>query len=545
MSYCYNGGLMFKNLKTINAFTIFFIIFFIVICVGQIFIFNNATESIRQYCINMMTIVSELISEKVLETFSVSDIVTNQISKNIETYKKFDSSVIVKNNVIDFYGFSNKNGELIYDENGNIINGITNIILSENSTKDIQYFNDENYIYTSKNTTYGTFTLGIKIDYIKKLFNHIYEYNDMICTFLLDKDGYLIIHKKAKNWVMSGRIKYPELVGSKNKILRAQNKLTGIWSYFFITQVGDKPFYIGIRVSDTGLNQIPVYVFYILCFVIAICISITIFLIHQVRVKLLELNESYIFTQKLNDQLNAMNDSLLISMDSANDLNNKLQESIEYRDKFLSTMSHELRTPLNAIIGFSDIMINELFGKMPEKYKDYSVHINKSGYNLLGFINDILNYRRTMENGVVISKRVIEIEDFIKEIVDNIFHSKIIIYDIQYPEIDIDERSFQQIITNLFSNCIKYGGDTVIFKSYSISNKLILEIRDNGSGISDEKMKKLFIPFYTDKSSVGKGTGLGLPLVKKLVELNDGEIDIINENGTLIKLIFKKPVSFI
>ena len=538
-----------KNIQEIKLISLFFIMFFIGIFSVQLYIFNETSYNLKDYSIEMVSGIADSISGKIIEVLNTSDMITNIVTNHINENKRFDAGSLNEfdNNIpfIDFYGFSSKTGEIIYDKNFKPTTQ-SNIILSPNASNNIEYFYDEDHIYVTKNNLYGTFTLGIDLKYIKSLFNISNKYNDFICVFILNKDGYRILNKVAVNWVVAKKIQYPEFIGEPHKFVRVYSNLNKETSTYIINKVGDKPFYVGIRISDKNLNAIPQITFYILNFIILLCVLTTVCLIHQIRIKMHETRQMFDHENELNDKLNQVNTELLYSIDSVSDLNDKLketneqlQESIEYRDKFLSTMSHELRTPLNAIIGFSDIMINELFGNLIPKYKEYAIHINKSGYSLLEFINDILNYRKIMADGVIIEKELIDI-NIIKNIVNNIYHEKNLSFDLNSSNIIADIRTFNQIITNVFSNCIKYGGNNISFKSYDVENKVVLEIHDDGNGIPNEKMNKLFVPFYTASTHIAGGTGLGLPLIKKLIEMNEGEIDITNINGTLIKLFFMK-----
>ena len=239
---------------------------------------------------------------------------------------------------------------------------------------------------------------------------------------------------------------------------------------------------------------------------------------------------------KLNDTVVHLQDAL----STLKLINDQLEESVKQRDIFMSTMSHELRTPLNAILGFSDLMVGEVFGDISPKYKQYAGNINESGKVLLQFINDILNYRKIISVGLDIDQEIIAL-DMIQEVVSAVTNTKTIAYELNSSNILVDVKTFRQIITNIFSNCVKYGGDLIIIKSYDQDDKVVIEIYDNGSGIPDIKMKNLYVPFYTcDKHLSNNSTGLGLPLVKKLIELNDGNIEITNNNGALVKLFFMK-----
>ncbi|WP_407282197.1 PAS domain S-box protein [Methanolobus sp. WCC1] len=219
------------------------------------------------------------------------------------------------------------------------------------------------------------------------------------------------------------------------------------------------------------------------------------------------------------------------------------EEANDMKSQFLANMSHELRTPLNAIIGFSDILLEQKSVTSAEKERRYVEHINKSGKNLLEIINDILDLSK-IETG----KMMIECEEF---------HVSKLIYDTlesMYPisnkknirltfntsindvYIHADKVKFRQILYNLLSNAIKFTPENgeVFVSIEKTGNGIQASVTDTGIGISAERQEEIFSPFtQVDASSKRRygGTGLGLALVKKFVEMHNGKVWLESEEG--------------
>ncbi|MBN2109473.1 MAG: HAMP domain-containing histidine kinase [Methanosarcinaceae archaeon] len=206
-------------------------------------------------------------------------------------------------------------------------------------------------------------------------------------------------------------------------------------------------------------------------------------------------------------------------------------------------MSHELRTPLNPVIGFSDILSSTMFGELNEKQLMYVTHINESGKHLLELINDILKLSK-MEAG----KMELECEKFsVKEAFDKIVIqiapmasgkniSITVDNNIQADEIFADKLKFKQIIYNLLSNAIKFTQDDgkVFVTATKNDNKVQISVSDTGIGIPEQRLKDIFTPFtQVDGSNkrIYGGTGLGLSLVRRFVEMHRGNIRVKSEEG--------------
>jgi len=269
---------------------------------------------------------------------------------------------------------------------------------------------------------------------------------------------------------------------------------------------------------------------------------------------------------------------LEIKKKEAEDAKLRAMESTRAKSDFLANMSHELRTPLNAVIGFSEILEDRLFGDLNEKQMEYIKDISSSGKHLINLINDILDLSK-VESG----KMALELSEFLLKDVLNasisllrekaMQHNLKLALDI-HPEADIeieaDERKLKQIMFNLLSNAIKLtpnGGSVriaarrvVIDWGLGVSEKglipnnqqptpdrdfIEISVTDTGIGIKPEDIPKLFKEFTQPESVYTRkheGTGLGLALTKKLVELHGGNIWVESEFGKGSRFAFAIPV---
>lgn len=222
-----------------------------------------------------------------------------------------------------------------------------------------------------------------------------------------------------------------------------------------------------------------------------------------------------------------------------------LEKANETKSQFIANMSHDLRTPLNAIIGFSNIMRNEMFGKLgSDKYREYSDDINHSSEYLLSLINDILDFSEINAGKRTIHKEETNIPTLIGECLSSmrvLSEAKklypVIQIDQNLPIVMADERSMKQIFINLISNAIKYTppeGSITIEATHS-SSWVWIKITDTGEGILEENIEKILDPFTRVENdphlSQEEGTGLGLSIANSLIKLHDGELSIQSNLG--------------
>jgi len=234
-------------------------------------------------------------------------------------------------------------------------------------------------------------------------------------------------------------------------------------------------------------------------------------------------------------------DQLRVAMEAAEQANRA-------KSHFLANMSHELRTPLNAIIGFSEIMA--LGVVQGEKATEYAKDINTSGQNLLTILNDILDMARIDAGTVTLADNEIMIGDLIEGAVaevaeDHRVASKPIAVDhgMDHVYVRADAKRLRQILVNLLSNAIKFTGDDACIdvRVEPAPDGLDILVSDNGVGIPADKLEIIMEPFGQAESAYARlhgGVGLGLPIVKSLVQMHGGRFTIESEvdKGTTTRL---------
>ena len=225
------------------------------------------------------------------------------------------------------------------------------------------------------------------------------------------------------------------------------------------------------------------------------------------------------------------------------------------KSEFLAVVSHELRTPLNAIIGFSEIIRDEVLGKLgDQRYREYAIDIYTSGVHLLSLLNDILDLSKAEAGKLELLEETVDVPDVIERALKMVSPqaqaaSLTIETDIQgaLPHLWADERKIRQILINLMSNSLKFtppGGQITVGSALQ-GDRLRIWVTDNGIGIAPEHVEKALSPFGQVDSALSRqhdGTGLGLPLVKRLVELHGAAFDLVSGlgEGTTISMVFEK-----
>lgn len=229
------------------------------------------------------------------------------------------------------------------------------------------------------------------------------------------------------------------------------------------------------------------------------------------------------------------------------------------KSRFLATMSHELRTPLNAIMGFSEVMKAELLGPVTNKtYREYSGNIHESGRHLLELINEILDLSRIEAGRYELQEeavRLVDIADDCQRLLKLRAESKnlqvVEDFDEDLPQVWADQRAIRQICLNLLSNALKFtpaGGRITLTIAATNDGGQMLCVSDNGPGIPAEEIPKVLEAFgqgsLVHETAEG-GTGLGLPIVRNLLELHGGKFLLNSElrKGTeAIALLPKKRI---
>ncbi|MDI9395953.1 MAG: ATP-binding protein [Euryarchaeota archaeon] len=225
------------------------------------------------------------------------------------------------------------------------------------------------------------------------------------------------------------------------------------------------------------------------------------------------------------------------------------------KSEFLSNMSHELRTPLNSIIGFSDILLEKVFGDLNDKQLKYVNNISVSGKHLLRLINDILDLSKVEAGKMELHYSEFSIGPVFDEVKSTIFplsqaknlevEFKI---DTDFGDMKADRSRLIQILYNLISNAVKFtpeGGKISVYCKKS-GNRAIFSVTDTGIGISPEDQKYLFEPFKQIDSGTNRhygGTGLGLALVKYFVDMHKGRVWFTSVQGKGSSFKFELPIN--
>ncbi len=225
------------------------------------------------------------------------------------------------------------------------------------------------------------------------------------------------------------------------------------------------------------------------------------------------------------------------------------------KSDFLASMSHELRTPLNAIIGFSEVLSIGLAGEMPERQKEFVGDIHRSGELLLSIINDILDLSKVeagkmeLEYSEVHMKKIIERSLlFFKEKALKKQLSLDTEIESNLDKLLADELRLKQVVVNLLSNAVKFtpeGGTIKVSARNNDDGYAQITVKDSGRGIREDDIPKLFQPFQQlrkEKGEQREGTGLGLVICKKIVQLHGGNIWIESEFGKGCRFIFTIPM---
>jgi signal transduction histidine kinase len=237
------------------------------------------------------------------------------------------------------------------------------------------------------------------------------------------------------------------------------------------------------------------------------------------------------------------------------DKSRQIEAANRHKSEFLANMSHELRTPLNAIIGFSEVLGERMFGELNEKQAEYTEDILSSGRHLLSLINEILDLSKVeagrMELELATCDLPLAIDNartFVRERATKHGINLDVTVDERLGDFVGDERKIKQILLNLLSNAVKFTpeGGRIGIKARQADGSVEISVSDTGIGIAPEDQPKIFEEFRqvgSDYAHKVEGTGLGLTLAKKFVELHGGKIWVESEVGKGSRFIFTLPTT--
>ena len=237
--------------------------------------------------------------------------------------------------------------------------------------------------------------------------------------------------------------------------------------------------------------------------------------------------------------------ALAANLNQMNDELGRLYEALEaasrHKSEFLANMSHELRTPLNAIIGFSQVLKEQMFGELNAVQAEYVDDVLSSGEHLLNLINDILDLAKVEAGRMELQPTTFSLlgllENAMSMVRERATRHAVSLTTTTDPSVGViegDERKIKQILFNLLSNAVKFtpDGGRVTLMATADDEQVEISVRDTGVGISADDQARIFEEFtQLGPGRTQEGTGLGLTLTKRLVELHHGRLEVESEPG--------------
>jgi signal transduction histidine kinase len=232
------------------------------------------------------------------------------------------------------------------------------------------------------------------------------------------------------------------------------------------------------------------------------------------------------------------------------------EQAAQAKSDFLAAMSHELRTPLNAVIGFSDTMLSGVFGDLAnERYREYVQDIHRSGLHLLSLINDILDLSKIEAGHFSVDREPVDMAEVVERAVamtrdSAVAHDLTVALSLpeNLPKVDGDKRRLLQVLLNLLSNAVKFTpeGGRITIQARAEDPGLVLQVIDDGIGIKPADIPlalQVFGQIDSARSRRFPGTGLGLPLSRRLVELHGGSLTVDSEPGAGTTVTVRLPAA--
>jgi signal transduction histidine kinase len=265
------------------------------------------------------------------------------------------------------------------------------------------------------------------------------------------------------------------------------------------------------------------------------------------------------FPQSSIDLLETFADQSVVAIQNANlfheieEKGNQLAVASQHKSQFLANMSHELRTPLNAILGYTELILDGIYGETPEKAQAVLKRVESNGKHLLGLINDVLDLSKIEAGQLVLSLTDYSMKDVLYNVfsaVEPLASGKNLGFKVdapgEMPKGHGDERRLTQVILNLVGNALKFtDSGEVVIKASSTNGSFTVAVKDTGPGISQADQGKIFEEFQQADNSATKkkgGTGLGLSISRRIVEMHGGKLWVESEPGKGSVFSFTLPV---
>lgn len=342
----------------------------------------------------------------------------------------------------------------------------------------------------------------------------------------------------------------------KNRVVYSDIQISGEQCFYAMRKMADSDYVIVYvnptdRVAMSTQTLVNLVIEVLLAAMVAISsviMGVFIFVTIQSQRKLRMEEEAKEKLMKLNGELDKANEELKSSMEATQSAFAMAREASRSKSTFLANMSHDIRTPMNAIIGVTTLIEHNV--NSSDKVLEYVDKIRLSGNHLLGLINEVLDMSKIESGKTELDTAVFNMEDILSQI-DTAFKAQtdekkqkftVNIPAFQFPWIMGDSIRLTQVLNNIVSNAVKYtpvGGkinvdvEEIPRDSHKF-NKFIFRIIDNGIGMSKEYQKHIFESFTREESSVTnkiQGTGLGMAIVKSLIDLMGGTIQVYSEQG--------------
>jgi signal transduction histidine kinase len=230
----------------------------------------------------------------------------------------------------------------------------------------------------------------------------------------------------------------------------------------------------------------------------------------------------------------------------------ELEVASRHKSEFLASMSHELRTPLNAVIGFSDVLLDRLFGDLTPKQEEYLKDIRDSGQHLLELLNEILDLSKIEAGEMKLELETTSLREalehglaMIRERASRQGLSLSLVVDDGADVLVADPLRLRQVIVNLLTNAVKFTpAGTIDVSAGIVGDEVLVSVKDSGIGIAEADQTKIFAAFQQGPrpvASAGEGTGLGLTLCKQIVELHGGRLWVESREGAGSTFTFALP----